>query len=60
MDYDRALGDLLELDDTIAATIKKLEDLGILDETLIVVSADHGHAFEYVPMNAQRDQTIRC
>jgi arylsulfatase A-like enzyme len=46
MDYDRALGDLLELDDTIAATIKKLEDLGILDETLIVVSADHGHAFE--------------
>ncbi|KAK0392272.1 hypothetical protein NLU13_1768 [Sarocladium strictum] len=46
MDYDRALGDLLELDDTIAATIKKLEELGILDETLIVVSADHGHAFD--------------
>jgi alkaline phosphatase len=48
LDYDRALGDLLELDDTVRATVKKLEQLGILDETLIVVSADHGHGFEYV------------
>ena len=48
MDYDRALGDLLELDNTINATIAKLEELVILDETLIVVSADHGHAFECV------------
>lgn len=46
MDYDRALGDLLEFDDTIKATIDKLEELGVLDETLIVVSADHGHGFE--------------
>ncbi|SPO07231.1 probable alkaline phosphatase [Cephalotrichum gorgonifer] len=46
MDYDRALGDLLELDDTVAATIDKLEELGVLDETLIVVSADHGHGFD--------------
>lgn len=46
LDYDRALGDLLELDDTIAATIKHLEDLGILDDTLVVVSADHGHGFD--------------
>jgi alkaline phosphatase len=46
LDYDRALGDLLELDDTVKATIDKLEELGVLDETLIVVSADHGHGFE--------------
>jgi alkaline phosphatase len=45
LDYDRALGDLLELDDTIGATIEKLKSLGILEDTLIVVSADHGHGF---------------
>jgi len=46
LDYDRALGDLLELDDTVRATFQKLEELDILDETLIVVSADHGHGFD--------------
>ncbi|KAI5461149.1 alkaline-phosphatase-like protein [Mariannaea sp. PMI_226] len=46
LDYDRALGDLLELDDTVSATIDKLNKLKILDETLIVVSADHGHGFD--------------
>ncbi|KAK1760666.1 alkaline phosphatase [Echria macrotheca] len=46
LDYDRALGDLLELDDTVRATVEKLKSLGILDETLIVVSADHGHGFD--------------
>ncbi|KAM0335658.1 hypothetical protein ACHAQA_000707 [Verticillium albo-atrum] len=46
LDYDRALGDLLELDDTVRATIAKLKELGILEETLIVVSADHGHGFD--------------
>lgn len=45
LDYDRALGDLLELDDTVRATIEKLKSLRILDDTLIVVSADHGHGF---------------
>ncbi|KFG77692.1 protein tyrosine phosphatase [Metarhizium anisopliae] len=46
LDYDRALGDLLELDDTVRETIKKLKELNILDETLVVVSADHGHGFD--------------
>ncbi|AEO56309.1 alkaline phosphatase [Thermothelomyces thermophilus ATCC 42464] len=46
LDYERALGDLLELDDTVRATIAKLKELRILDDTLIVVSADHGHGFD--------------
>ncbi|KAH8908326.1 alkaline phosphatase [Coniochaeta sp. PMI_546] len=46
LDYDRALGDLLELDDTVQATIAKLRALGELDNTLIIVTADHGHGFD--------------
>jgi alkaline phosphatase len=45
-DVDRALGDLLELDDTIRATVAHLEKLGLLEETLILVTADHGHGFD--------------
>lgn len=46
LDYDRALGDLLELDDTVRATIEKLKELDILEDTLVIVSADHGHGFD--------------
>lgn len=46
LDYDRALGELLELDDTIKASIKKLQSLNALKDTLIVVTADHGHGFD--------------
>ncbi len=42
LDYERALGELLELDNTIRKTIEHLEKLGIANETLIVVTADHG------------------
>jgi alkaline phosphatase len=54
LDYDRALGDLLELDDTVRATVEKLKALGILEETLVVVSADHGHGFGEQPAPSPR------
>jgi alkaline phosphatase len=46
LDYDRALGGPLELDNTVKATIRKLKALGVLDERLILVTADHGHGFD--------------
>ena len=61
LDYDRALGELLELDDTVKATIAHLNSTDRLKETLIIVTADHGHGFDVVGsvdtkyMNAQGD-----
>ena len=46
LDYDRALGELLELDDTVRASIARLETLGALNDTLVLVTADHGHGFD--------------
>lgn len=46
LDYDRALGELLELDDTVKATFKKLKEFGCEKETLVLVTADHGHGFD--------------
>lgn len=46
LDYDRALGELLELDDTIKDTIQHLKEIDCHDETLIIVTADHGHGFD--------------
>lgn len=46
LDYDRALGELLELDDTVKATIAKLKSIGQLNNTLVLVTADHGHGFD--------------
>ncbi|RMZ84081.1 hypothetical protein DV737_g1251, partial [Chaetothyriales sp. CBS 132003] len=46
LDYDRALGELLELDDTIKATKEYLKSIGELENTLIIVTADHGHGFD--------------
>lgn len=46
LDYDRALGDLLELDDAVNATIAKLTTLDELNNTLIIFTADHGYGFD--------------
>lgn len=46
LDYDRALGELLELDDTVKATLAWLEEKGELNNTLVLVTADHGHGFD--------------
>jgi len=46
LDYDRALGELLELDDTVKATIAHLNATHALHETLLLVTADHGHGFD--------------
>lgn len=46
LDYDRALGELLELDDTVRASIARLESLGVLNNTLVLVTSDHGHGFD--------------
>lgn len=46
LDYDRALGDLLELDDTVKASIEHLKEIGELENTLVIVTADHGHGFD--------------
>lgn len=46
LDYDRALGELLELDDTVTASIAKLRAIGQLNNTLVLVTADHGHGFD--------------
>jgi alkaline phosphatase len=43
LDYERALGELLELDDTVKGTIAHLKAIGEYKETLILVTADHGH-----------------
>lgn len=61
LDYDRALGELLELDDTVRATIEKLKSMDTLKETLILVTADHGHGFDVTGsvdtkyLNAQKE-----
>jgi alkaline phosphatase len=46
LDYDRALAELLELDDTIKHSIEHLHEIGAYNDTLIVVTADHGHGFD--------------
>ena len=46
MDFDRALAEGIEFDRTIAATVEYLEANGMMENTLIIVTADHGHSFD--------------
>ena len=46
LDYDRALAELLELDDTVKHSIEHLKKLDALKDTLVIVTADHGHGFD--------------
>lgn len=65
LDYDRALGELLEFDDTIKASIAHLDEIGELEDTLIVVTADHGHGFDVFGnvdtkyLNAHNDPRVK-
>ncbi|GAA5944718.1 alkaline phosphatase [Sporobolomyces koalae] len=45
-DMERAMGELLELDNTVKNVLEHLEKLGIADETLLVVTSDHAHGFD--------------
>ena len=46
LDYDRALADLLELDNTIGKTKEWLKRNKLDEDTLILTTADHGHSFD--------------
>ncbi|KAF9318426.1 hypothetical protein BG003_011250 [Podila horticola] len=46
MDYDRSLADLLELDSTIGKTKEWLKRNKLDKDTLVIVTADHGHSFD--------------
>ncbi|KAG0223957.1 hypothetical protein BGW41_005279 [Actinomortierella wolfii] len=46
LDYDRGLADLLELDSTIGKTKAWLKRKNLDKDTLIIVTADHGHSFD--------------
>ncbi|KAG0293145.1 hypothetical protein BGZ96_003248, partial [Linnemannia gamsii] len=46
LDYDRALADLLELDNTIGKTKEWLKRNNLDKDTLVITTADHGHSFD--------------
>jgi alkaline phosphatase len=46
MDFERTIADLIELDRAVAAAIDWLRENGKLEETLLVVTPDHGHGFD--------------
>ncbi|GAB4527630.1 MAG: alkaline phosphatase [Anaerolineae bacterium] len=46
MDFERAIADMIELDRTIAATMEWLEANGMMENTLLVFTADHAHSFD--------------
>ncbi|KAF9095652.1 hypothetical protein BGX23_000152 [Mortierella sp. AD031] len=46
LDYDRALADLLELDNTVGKTKEWLKRNNLDKDTLVLTTADHGHSFD--------------
>jgi alkaline phosphatase len=52
LDYDRALGELLELDDTVRATIAHLNETGQLEDTLVIVTGKMLGTFRLASANA--------
>src|SRR5690606_12890516 len=48
LDYDRGLADLLELDKSVGITQNWLKKHKLDKDTLILVTADHGHGFDVV------------
>ncbi|CAO3620128.1 unnamed protein product [Cunninghamella echinulata] len=45
-DYPRAFADIIELDVTVKKTVEWLKKNGEYEDTLILVTADHSHAFD--------------
>ncbi len=43
--YDRYLGAIRYIDDTVETLLQELERQGILDNTIVVITADHGDLF---------------
>lgn len=46
MDFERAIADTIEFEQSIAATIQWLDDNGLRENTLVIVTADHAHSFD--------------
>lgn len=46
MDFERGIGDLIELDTAVAAAMAWLEERGELEDTLLVLIPDHAQSFD--------------
>ena len=46
MDFERGIADTIEMDRAVAATMDYLEQNGMLENTLIIVTSDHSQAYD--------------
>jgi len=46
MDFERSIANMIEFDIAIQATMDYLEENGMMEDTLLVFTADHGHSFD--------------